>query len=42
MPVVLGRNGIEKIVDVSLSDAEKEHMKASAEGVKKTNGLLEL
>ena len=42
VPVVLGRNGIEKIVDVSLSDAEKEHMKASAEGVKKTNGLLEL
>ncbi|WP_178984484.1 malate dehydrogenase [Winogradskyella helgolandensis] len=42
VPVVLGRNGIEKIVDVSLSDAEKDHMKASAEGVKKTNGLLEL
>jgi len=42
VPVVLGRNGIEKIVDVSLSDAEKKHMKASAEGVKKTNGLLEL
>ncbi|NRR91732.1 malate dehydrogenase [Winogradskyella undariae] len=42
VPVVLGKNGIEKIVDVSLSDAEKEHMKASAEGVKKTNGLLEL
>ena len=42
VPVVLGKNGIEKIVDVSLSDAEKEHMKTSAEGVKKTNGLLEL
>ncbi|RED42117.1 malate dehydrogenase (NAD) [Winogradskyella eximia] len=42
VPVILGRNGIEKIVDVSLSDAEKEHMKASAEGVKKTNNLLEL
>ncbi|MGJ8549811.1 malate dehydrogenase [Winogradskyella wichelsiae] len=42
VPVVLGKNGIEKIVDVSLSDAEKEHMKASAEGVKKTNALLEL
>jgi malate dehydrogenase len=42
VPVVLGKNGIEKIVDVSLSDAEKEHMKASAEGVRKTNGLLEL
>ncbi|MEW4924949.1 malate dehydrogenase [Algibacter sp. 2305UL17-15] len=42
VPVILGRNGIEKIVDVPLSDAEKAHMKASAEGVSKTNGLLEL
>ena len=42
VPVILGRKGIEKIVNVSLSSAEKEHMKASAEGVKKTNGLLEL
>lgn len=42
VPVVLGRNGIEKIVDVPLSDAEKAHMAESAEGVKKTNGLLEL
>jgi len=42
VPVVLGRNGIEKIVDVPLSAAEKEHMAASAEGVKKTNALLEL
>ena len=42
VPVVLGRNGIEKIVDISLSDAEKAHMQTSAEGVRKTNGLLEL
>ncbi len=41
VPVILGRNGIEKIVDVPLSDAEKVHLKESAEGVKKTNGLLE-
>lgn len=41
VPVILGRNGIESIVDVPLSDAEKEHMIESAEGVKKTNGLLE-
>lgn len=41
VPVILGRNGIEKIVDVPLSDAEKAHMAESAEGVKKTNGLLE-
>ncbi len=42
VPVVLGRNGIEKIVDVPLSEAEKQHMAESADGVKKTNGLLEL
>ncbi|WP_323788172.1 malate dehydrogenase [Psychroserpens sp.] len=42
VPVILGRNGIEQIVDVPLSAAEKAHMNESAEGVKKTNGLLEL
>jgi malate dehydrogenase len=42
VPVILGRNGIEKIVDVPLSEAEQAHMVQSAEGVKKTNGLLEL
>jgi malate dehydrogenase len=41
VPVILGKNGIEKIVDVPLSDAEKQHLAESAEGVKKTNGLLE-
>ncbi|OZV66794.1 malate dehydrogenase [Winogradskyella aurantia] len=41
VPVILGKNGIEKIVDVPLSDAEKAHMAESAEGVKKTNDLLE-
>jgi malate dehydrogenase len=42
VPVILGKNGIEKIVNVSLSAAEKAHMIESAEGVKKTNALLEL
>ncbi len=42
VPVVLGRNGIEKIVDITLSDAEKAHLQESAAGVQKTNGLLEL
>jgi malate dehydrogenase len=42
VPVVLGKNGIEKIVEIKLSDAEKEHLNASAEGVSKTNGLLAL
>lgn len=42
VPVVLGRNGIEKIVSIELSDAEKAKMQESAEGVRKTNGLLQL
>ena len=42
VPVILGKNGIEKIVEIQLSDAEKAHMQASAEGVSKTTGLLEL
>ncbi len=41
-PVILGRNGIEKIVELELSDAEKAHMKESADGVRKTNDLLEV
>jgi malate dehydrogenase len=42
VPVVLGANGIEEIVEIALSEAEKSHMLESAEGVSKTNGLLEL
>jgi len=41
VPVVLGRNGIEKIVEINLSDAEKAHLAESAEGVKVTNSLLD-
>ncbi len=42
VPVILGKGGIEKIVDIKLTDAEKAKITASAEGVTKTNGLLEL
>lgn len=42
VPVVLGANGIERIVEIELSTAEKEHLQRSAEGVQKTNGLLNL
>ena len=31
VPCVLGKNGIEKIIEISLSDAEKEKLVASAE-----------
>lgn len=41
VPCVLGKNGIEEIVEVELSDAEKQKMSESAEAVKKTNGLLD-
>jgi len=42
VPVILGRNGIEKVVEITLDEAEKAHLTESAEGVKKTNRLLEL
>ena len=40
VPVILGKNGIEKIVELDLTDGEKDHMNRSAEGVRKTNDLL--
>ncbi len=40
VPVVLGKDGIEKIVEINLSDAEKEHLNSSAEAVKKNNEAL--
>jgi malate dehydrogenase len=42
VPVILGKDGIEKIVDIPLSEAEKAKMQESAVGVSKTNGLLEV
>ncbi len=40
VPCLIGKNGIEQIVEIELSDAEKAKISESAEGVKKTNGLL--
>ena len=42
VPVILGKNGIENIVNIALSDAEKANMQESAEAVRKVNNLLEL
>lgn len=42
VPCVIGKNGIESIVEVPLTDAEKEKLKSSAEGVSKVNELLEV
>ena len=41
VPCVLGKNGIEKIVEFDLNDTEKELFAKSAEAVKKTNAALE-
>jgi len=40
VPVIIGENGIENIVELDLNDAEKEKLQESAAGVKKTNALL--
>ena len=40
VPAILGKDGLEKIVEIELNDAEKAKIKESAEGVKKTNDLL--
>ncbi|NNK19797.1 MAG: malate dehydrogenase, partial [Flavobacteriaceae bacterium] len=42
VPVILGKNGIEKIVEIELDQTEKDKMQTSAEGVRKTNGLLQV
>ena len=42
VPVILGKNGIEEIVKIELSEADMQHLHQSAEGVKKTNSLLAL
>lgn len=42
VPVILGKNGIEKIVEIDLDDAEKAKMQESAKGVRNTNDLLQV
>lgn len=42
VPVVLGKNGIEKIVEIELNDAEKQHLQTSAEAVKNNNASLSI
>ena len=42
VPVILGRNGIEKIIELDLDSADLNHLTESAEGVSKTNSLLDL
>src|SRR6056300_440198 len=42
VPVLLGKNGIESIVEITLSEDEKAKVAASAEGVAAVNALLNL
>ncbi len=42
VPVVLGKNGIEEIVEINLDQSDMDHLKESAEGVRKTNKLLNI
>ncbi len=41
VPCIIGKNGIEEIVSIDLSEAENNKLQTSAEAVRKTNGLLE-
>ena len=40
VPAIIGKNGIEKIVEINLDAAEKAKLEESAAAVRKTNGLL--
>ncbi len=42
VPVVLGRNGIEEIIELDIEPADLTYLSESADGVKKTNSLLSL
>jgi malate dehydrogenase len=39
-PCIIGKNGVEKIVELTLNDAEKAKVAESAEGVRAVNALL--
>ena len=41
VPTILGGNGIEKIIELELTDDEKEKLDASAEAVKNVMGVLQ-
>lgn len=41
VPVVIGKNGWERVIDYNLNDAEQEKFNASAEAVRKMNSVLD-
>ena len=40
VPCIIGKGGIEKIVEIKLNDADKTKLAESAAAVSKTNALL--
>ena len=40
VPVILGKHGVEQIIEIHLNDLEKDQLKKSADGVRATNTLL--
>jgi len=42
VPVILGKNGIEEIVEIELDPSDLDRLKESVEGVRKTNNLLDI
>jgi malate dehydrogenase len=40
VPAIIGKNGVEKIVDISLTDEEKEKFATAAKAVREVNGDL--
>lgn len=40
VPAIIGRNGVEQIVEISLTDAEKEKFATAAQAVREVNGDL--
>ena len=42
VPVLIGRNGVEEIINIELNDAEKANMEESADAIRKVNALLNL
>ncbi len=40
VPAIIGRNGVEEIVEISLTDAEKEKFATAAQAVREVNGDL--
>src|SRR5690606_12738956 len=41
VPAIIGRNGVEQIVEISLTDPEKEKVAAAAQAVRDVNGDLQ-